>query len=176
MLPIAVAFIFLSNKAWTSDWGQDRDWGRSASQLGKQANSAGSLPCMTKSTGATLKAHLIQYVTNYMYFLKCFHITIIAFLLRKSLCIVCNRQTFGVLCSIRCHRFDWLWKLIKKIMSAGKINLSNNRIGWNMFRSSCAHKLEVVHFWLTASLNSSPRLVFCTWVWFCFDSQGLVHV
>lgn len=31
-------------KTWTSERGRDRDWGRAASQLGKQADAAGRLP------------------------------------------------------------------------------------------------------------------------------------
>lgn len=52
---MAVAFIFMSNKVWTSERGQDRDLGRSESQLGKQSDAAGRFPSMTESTRTTKK-------------------------------------------------------------------------------------------------------------------------
>lgn len=52
MLPIAVAFIFLSNDAETTGWGHDSDRGRSNGQLRKQARR-----CVTAPRSDWLKKH-----------------------------------------------------------------------------------------------------------------------
>lgn len=56
MLPIAVAFIFLSDDAWTTGWGHDSDCGCSTGRLRKQTDDARRLLFLTESTSTTMRS------------------------------------------------------------------------------------------------------------------------
>lgn len=55
MLPIAVAFIFLSDDAWTTGWGHDSDCGCSTGRLRKQTDAARQLLFRTESRSTTMR-------------------------------------------------------------------------------------------------------------------------
>lgn len=81
---------------------------------GKTGRCCGETPWMTESKGTTVKPTVTQHVTNYKY-------------------LVC----IDLYCTslIDCRKSG-------KIMSRGKIKLSNKRIGWNKFISSRRHKAD----------------------------------